>query len=170
VNSTAVRRALESDIPVIQRLETEAFEFTWDEKTFLRELGRDNGVTVVTESDGEVMGAALLVWAETEVQLNSLVISSEYRGRGIARTLLGQMMAWCRSAGLEWFTLEVKWDNLPALRLYRHFGFVTTARRKGYYRDGRDARIMWAGHLRSPFYSERLRPFQRPCLDVRNRT
>jgi len=64
-------------------------------------------------------------------------------------------------------TLEVKWGNLPANRLYRHLGFVTTACRKGYYRDGQDARIMWAGNLQSDTYGERLKNFEGTTIPMR---
>ena len=154
-----VRPARPEDIEAIQRLETEAFGHTWDRATFLKELERANGVTVVAERERSVVGAALLVWAAKEAQLNSIVLSPEVRGRGYSRDFLGRLMEHCRQRKLHWLTLEVKWHNAPALALYRRFGFVTTARRKGYYSDGTDARLMWAGHLQSPGFSRLLQPY-----------
>ena len=159
-----IRRARESDIVVIQELEQEAFGLTWDRDTFLKELTRENGCTVVTEKEDRVVGAALLVWAADEVQLNSIVLHPEYRGRGLSSSFLGGLMAWCRSREMSWMTLEVKWRNEAAHALYRKFGFVTTACREKYYSDGQDARIMWAGHLASPRFTRILTEYEVPEL------
>lgn len=153
-------RATTDEIKEIRALEAEAFGFTWDEAIFLKELSRPNGLTVVGKMDGRVVGSALLAWADEEIQLNSLVLAPEYRGRGLSRDLLGGMMAWSQQRGFTWMTLEVKWDNPPAYRLYKHFGFVTTGRRPRYYRDGQDARIMWAGHLSSPGFLRSLERYR----------
>lgn len=150
--SLYIQRAEAADIEAIRSLEKEAFGFTWDEPTFLKELERTNGAPVVAKLDGRTVGAALLVWAALEVQLNSIVLSPEVRGRGLSVPFLGGLMNWCRRSGLHWMTLEVKWDNPPAFALYTRFGFVTTARRPKYYRDGQDARLMWAGHLQSEYF------------------
>ena len=154
-----IRRAQENDIATIRTLEQEAFGLTWDRQTFLKELVRPNGATVIAELEGQIIGAALLVWAADEVQLNSFVLDRAWRGRGLSVRFLGILMAWCRLKMYSWITLEVKWKNEPAHRLYRRLGFVTTACRRRYYTDGQDARIMWAGHLRSPRFRRLLHPF-----------
>lgn len=151
-----MERAVAADIERVRELETEAFGFTWAQETFLKELTRPNGATVVARSAEGVVGSALLVWAAGEVQLNSIVLDPAVRGRGLSRPFLGTMMRWLQEEQFDWFTLEVKWRNEPAHRLYRHFGFVTTACRPRYYSDGQDARIMWAGHLQSPHFKRLL--------------
>ena len=160
-----VFRASRDDISSIRDLELEAFGFTWDEATFQRELARENGVTVVAKIGGGIVGSALLVWAMGEVQLNSIVLHPSVRGCGYSREFLGRLMAWCQERAQNWFTLEVKWNNVAACGLYRHFGFVTTARRKSYYRDGSDARIMWAGSLQSETFRKRLEPYRNSELE-----
>lgn len=140
-------------------MEEEAFGFTWDEPTFLRELERPNGALVAARLNGSMLGSALVVWAAGEVQLNSIVLCPEMRGKGLSKPFLGGIMNWCRERGCHWMTLEVKWDNPPALALYSRFGFVTTARRPKYYRDGQDARLMWAGHLQSKYFYSLLRVY-----------
>jgi ribosomal-protein-alanine N-acetyltransferase len=166
-----IRRAQETDIATIQELEEEAFGTTWDRATFLKELLRENGCTVVAEEEGRTVGAALLVWAADEVQLNSIVIDKAWRGRGLSSQFLGGLMSWCQSRRFSWMTLEVKWQNRPAHALYRKFGFVTTARRPSYYSDGQDARLMWAGHLDSPHYRKLLSDYEPPeSMDKEHRS
>ncbi len=165
-----IRLAREDDIETIQELEREAFGLTWDRATFVKELSRENGCTVVTEEEGRPVGATLLVWAADEVQLNSIVLDKAWRGRGLSSGFLGGLMSWCQGRGLSWMTLEVKWHNQAAHALYRKFGFVTTACRPAYYSDGQDARLMWAGHLNSPRYKDLLSRYEPPTtIDKENR-
>ena len=41
------------------------------------------------------------------------------------------------------FTLEVREDNYPAIALYKKMGFISVGMRKGYYKNNKDAFIMW---------------------------
>ena len=40
-------------------------------------------------------------------------------------------------------TLEVRVDNYPAIALYEKMGFVTVGIRTGYYKNNKDAYVMW---------------------------
>ena len=164
---TRLELATKADIGFIQELERNAFGFTWDETTFQKELSRTNGFTTVLWSGQERIGSALVVWAVDEAQLNSIVVSPEHRGKGFSICFLGGLLAHCQEQNMAWMTLEVKWTNEPAHSLYRKFGFVTTACRKRYYRDGKDARIMWAGHLQTPTFIQRLSKFQETAASLR---
>lgn len=165
--SLSLERACLEDIPFIQKLEKEAFGQSWEDETFQRELVRSNGATVIAKHRGVALASALLVWAADEVQLNSIVVEPAYRGRGYSVEFLGQLMAWCQREEFSWMTLEVRWENPPAWKLYHKLGFVTTACRQNYYSDGEDARLMWAGHLQSQGHLRRLRPFANPDLKLR---
>jgi ribosomal-protein-alanine N-acetyltransferase len=48
-----------------------------------------------------------------------------------------------RERGAVAATLEVRSTNRSAIALYSSFGFGRAGRRRGYYRDGTDALIMW---------------------------
>ncbi len=142
-----LRRAVAADIEAIRTLETEAFGFTWGPEVFLKELAREDCLFLVGEMDEAVMASLSLNWVVDEVQVLSVVIDPARRGQGLSHQLLGVALAFCQERGLNWVHLEVKWNNEPANRLYRRFGFTTTGRRKKYYRDGQDARVMMAGPL-----------------------
>ena len=167
MRTLTLARAGVADIPFIQNLEKEAFGLSWDRATFERELCRANGSTVIARVGDLRLGSALLVWAGDEVQLNSMVLAPQYRGQGYSRDFLGQLLAWCQKELFSWMTLEVRWSNSIAMRLYHRLGFVTTACRKAYYRDGEDARLMWAGHFQSPGFLRRLERFSNLDLELR---
>ena len=54
--------------------------------------------------------------------------------------------------------LEVRESNRAAQSLYKKYGFVPTAIRKGYYTDtGENAVVMWATDIPLPTFGEYLR-------------
>jgi len=56
-------------------------------------------------------------------QILSLGVSPEARGRGVGKMLLQRAIEYLDSSGAYRVKLEVRPDNLPALRLYEGFGF-----------------------------------------------
>lgn len=156
-----VRVATDEDIDAVRELEIEAFGFTWDQDVFQRELQRRDCLFTVGELEGQTVAMASLNWILDEVHLISIAVVPSYRGRGLSRQLLGENLAFCQALWLRWMTLEVKWDNPPALALYKCYGFTTAGRRKNYYRDGQDARIMWSSPLTEERYGEPLAPFRK---------
>ncbi len=160
-----VRVALPADIETIRRMEIEAFGFTWEAEVFARELEREDCLFTVGEIDGSIVAMASLNWVVDEVHLISIAVDPLYQGRGSARQLLGENFVFCQGRkGLNQMTLEVKWDNPPALALYRAYGFTTVGRRKKYYRDGQDARIMWSGNFGEERYKAPL-DLYRPAVE-----
>lgn len=156
-----VRLAVASDVATVRALETEAFGFTWDEPTFLKEFQRPDCLFTIGEVEGETVAMASLHWVLDEVHLVSIAVAPAYRGQGLSRTLLGVNMAFARlREELRWMTLEVKWDNPPALALYKSYGFTTVGKRKKYYRDGQDARIMFSGEFGEERYVSGLARYQ----------
>ncbi len=71
--------------------------------------------------------------AADEAEILSVVVSPAHRGEGLGRTLLGAHLGQLAAQGAAHVYLEVEDGNLPADRLYRHFGFREVGRRKGYY-------------------------------------
>lgn len=52
----------------------------------------------------------------------------EVRGRGLARRLVGSLLAWARDEGARTAMLQVGAGNAPAIALYRRLGFVEAYR------------------------------------------
>ena len=79
------------------------------------------------------------------------MVASEYRRRGIGRSLLATAVDWARSAGIRKLELHVFPWNTPAIRLYEQFGFEREGVRRGHYsRNGADVdALLMAYHLPS---------------------
>ncbi len=71
--------------------------------------------------------------AADEAEILSIVVAPARRRDGFGRALLASHLARLAEEGVAHVFLEVEDGNLPAERLYRHFGFREVGRRKGYY-------------------------------------
>lgn len=79
------------------------------------------------------LGFAMSRKAVDEAEVLSIVVAPGSRGGGLGRALLAAHLARLAEEGVAQVFLEVEDGNLPAERLYRHFGFREVGRRKGYY-------------------------------------
>lgn len=66
-----------------------------------------------------------------DAQVLNIAVSAEARGRGVAGSLMEAAIGYLRRAGAGELRLEVRRDNLPAVRVYERAGFVE----KGSTRD-----------------------------------
>jgi len=70
-------------------------------------------------------------------------VAPDQRRRGVAATLLDDLLERMRSRNVRSLTLEVRVSNAAAQGLYRARGFRVAALRRRYYRDnGEDALVM----------------------------
>lgn len=78
-------------------------------------------------------GFAMSRRVQDEAEVLSIVVAASHRDEGLGRRLLGVHLSRLAETGVATVFLEVEEGNLPAERLYRHFGFREVGRRKGYY-------------------------------------
>ena len=70
-----------------------------------------------------------------EWEIENVIVEAESRRRGMGASLVRELLAAARSAGVLSVILEVRESNGPALRLYENIGFRLEGRRKNYYQD-----------------------------------
>ncbi len=137
-----IRRAIQSDLPELLRLEESSFETDrLSRRSFSRWLSHRRCVFLVCE-DGEKLGGYILVLLRRGTRLArmySLAVDSRYRGRGLAARLIEQAEHEAREAGALYMRLEVAADNEAAIKLYRKLGYLQFGRYQDYYEDHGDA-------------------------------
>lgn len=62
-------------------------------------------------------------WRSPKWFISNLAVERAYQGQGIARELMQAAIGMARQQGGESVTLQVRADNVPALKLYRDLGF-----------------------------------------------
>jgi putative acetyltransferase len=97
---------------------------------------RDNGLFIVLEEKGEVLGHLLLERMDLEstrhVVRLTIVVHPGYTGKGHGRQLMDHAIAWAvQSEDVEKIELNVRPNNSRAVKLYESCGFEV----EGVYRD-----------------------------------
>ena len=136
-----IRTATPADIPALVGLLAALFtieqDFSPDTEKQARGLAgviaNPNGsVAVATDGAGTVVGmsSAQLVFSTAEgawsAWVEDVVVAEAWRGHGLGRALLEQILAWASDRGATRAQLLVDLDNPPALDFYRHLGWAET--------------------------------------------
>ena len=94
-----------------------------------------------------VLGYCVLRRVAGELEIHNVAVAPEARRRGLARLLLGVVLARAARAGSERALLEVRAGNAPAQALYEGLGFREVGRRPGYYSQPADDALVLALEL-----------------------
>lgn len=73
-----------------------------------------------------------------ELEINTVVIHPQYRGRGYGRQLIDQLFEVATKEKNRRIMLEVRSKNTKAIHLYERSGFKQITRRKDYYHEPLD--------------------------------
>jgi ribosomal-protein-alanine N-acetyltransferase len=124
----------------------------WPARAFLAELAAKHNHYLAARSEGRLVGYAgisrLGRVRPYEYEVHTIGVDPDFQGQGIGRRLLAGMIEF--AAGGTVF-LEVRTDNVPAIKLYESVGFVNIGLRKRYYRaSGADAYTMQRLPAESP--------------------
>lgn len=91
--------------------------------------------------DNVLVGYALADVENSVCHVVSIAVVQAYRGLGVGKALLGDLIAECKARGARRAYLEVSTRNERALRLYSGAGFRVIGFIKGYY-GNEDAYVM----------------------------
>lgn len=139
-----IRRLQSEDIEPVSILEAKSFSMPWSAKDFAKLIEDNNSMYLVAELGGEIVGCCGVTNICGDGDINNVMVAEEYRGRGIAQSLMAELLLQGEAIGIENFTLEVRVSNAPAIRVYEKLGFVSEGIRPGFYeRPVEDAMIMW---------------------------
>lgn len=132
-----IRELRDCDIPAIAELELVLFGVgAWNEAIIRQELAapaRTYRVDVSEHSPDVIRGYGGLWCADRDAELMTLGVAPKWRRRGVARRLLGELIAAAAAQSARRMLLEVRVDNDAAIALYRSFGFQRIGFRRGYY-------------------------------------
>lgn len=139
-----IRPLRAEDAPALAQIEREIFSMPWSEHAFLELLERSYHLYLTAEWEGTLVGCAGLTVLDNEGDIEKVMVREDFRRRGIAGSMLRELIAAGESLGITEFTLEVRAGNAPAIRLYEKFGFVSEGIRPDFYeKPAEDAVIMW---------------------------
>ena len=139
-----VRIAKSSDLDDIYELDVQTFAMPWSKEALSYDiLENDNAFVIVAECEGEFAGYADIWTVLDEADLNSIAVRVDFRRKGIGDAIMLTMTEMLSANGVATINLEVRVSNIPAIKLYKKYGFKECGVRPGYYLDnGEDALIM----------------------------
>jgi len=141
-----IRKMDPGDAAVAAAIDQICFAAPWSLKSFEYETSENPlALYLVAEiPGGGIVGYAGIWNILDEGHITNVAVLPEFRGKGIARRLIADIIERSMAEGAVRFTLEVRVSNGSARKVYEKFGFVETGLRKNYYEDnGEDAIIMW---------------------------
>ena len=137
-----LRAIEEKDIEVLTEAEKRCFKDPWTKEMFSALLKLPFQYGFIAEEGGQVCGYCCLSVLFEEAEVLNIAVDTPFRKRGVGAEILQNALEKAKELGAEKCCLEVRVSNLPALTLYRKFGFENLSIRAKYYEDGEDALVM----------------------------
>jgi len=138
MSSICIRKAKESDLPLIKKLITDLIDVLNDRKgvsinTALKNvkdlLNDNNSHILVAEVNGDVIGFINFTIRRTILHsapsglIDELVIAKTHRGKGIGRLLLQAAIKKCKGLGCCEVEVSTEFSNTNARKFYKEVGF-----------------------------------------------
>ena len=145
-----IRRIAPADCDAIAALDARLFVTALDQARLMALQANPvfcGFVDLVTDQDqpqsiaaddlaSQLNGYILAMMIDDEAEILSIGVTPDRQRQGVGKRLLQHFFEHGTSQNMTSVVLEVAEDNVPAVRLYRDFGFVEFGRRKGYYKQG----------------------------------
>jgi ribosomal-protein-alanine N-acetyltransferase len=143
-----VRPMMVQDLEPVQAIDRLSFSLPWPESAFSYELTKsDHSHSYVVEEDPgagtpQVVAMAVVWVIVDEAHIATIAVHPDWRGRGLGKLLLRQILADAQDSGLKTVLLEVRSGNQAAQGLYHQFGFRVVGRRPRYYQDNHEDALL----------------------------
>ena len=145
-----LRLATARDAQAIALLSRDEIErglgWKYDPAAVARLIAEPGTCVVVCAQDLQLLGFAIMQFADDSAHLLLMAVQPAHRRAGIARRLLQWLLESARTAGVAQVNLELRAGNGAARALYARMGFVETGIVPGYYRQHEAAlrmRLQW---------------------------
>jgi ribosomal-protein-alanine N-acetyltransferase len=140
VNGIALRDYRAEDLDAMFRLDEACFaeEFRFSRES-MREFAEqpDSIVRVAAKTGGEIVGFVIAhveqVASERRAYLVTLDVAAEWRRKGLAGRLMGEVETWALNTRVPWMQLHVFTGNTGAIRFYERMGYERIRTRRGFY-------------------------------------
>lgn len=150
VLTVSIREMTDDDIGEVLHIEFLSSPSPWRREAFYAELCDSHSIAWVAEHEGDIVAYICGSLVIDEGHILNVSVHPLYRRRGVARTLVEQMLSHLAGRGCTKAFLEVRESNVPARAMYRSVAFVELSRRRDYYRNPVEDAIVMVRHLARP--------------------
>ena len=128
----------DAHVPEIAELEKICFNDPWPDQSIRSELTNPLSLWLVAIEDDRVVGYVGSQSVLGEADVMNVAVSPAHRRRGLAVSLLSDLVKKLAENEVHSLTLEVRVSNEPAVSLYEKLGFIQVGRRPNYYRNPKE--------------------------------
>ncbi len=142
-----IRFMQNGDIDQVALIDAESFPNPWPKQSYHYEINENLNsrawVLEVQKGEKKEIAAMAVLWLVLdEVHIGTIAVHPAYRGVGLGKQFLSEILEKAFEEGVIKAFLEVRRSNEAAIQLYRGLGFKVDGVRKEYYRDNREDAIM----------------------------
>lgn len=116
------------------KLNYESFPNIWNYEVL--EEDYDNSKYIVIKQNEDIYGFAGFRTIFEEMEIMNIVTKDNKRNQGFASNMLSYILRYANRQEIEKINLEVNENNMPAIKLYKTYGFKVVGKRNKYYKDG----------------------------------
>lgn len=116
---------------------------SWSSRGLVEFMTLPGVMALISERNGEATGFILGRMVGDEAEVLNLAVRVEFRRQGEGRALLGELLRKFAGSGVSRVFLEVRESNHGAMAFYEREGFRRIGRREDYYRDPREAAVVY---------------------------
>jgi ribosomal-protein-alanine N-acetyltransferase len=137
-----IRQMRFDDIDKVYNLETELFPNPWPRSFFEHDLVLRNTIALIVEYRNKVIGYSLASCNDGKFHITNIAVNRGCQREGIGTELMNRLENFALDQGCTYAYLEVRTDNIAAIKMYKALGYTISRRHKLYYINGDDAYVM----------------------------
>lgn len=118
------------------------FDNFWSYNILKQELENGKSKYFVAKQENELVGFAGILLIIDQVNIMNIVVKKDKRNFGIGSLLLEEIIRYSKIHNATSITLEVNEKNIPAIKLYKKYGFKQVGLRRKYYNNEDNAILM----------------------------
>ena len=99
------------------------FDNFWSYNILKQELENGKSKYFVAKQENEIVGFAGILLIIDQVNIMNIVVKKDKRNFGIGSLLLEEIIRYSKIHNATSITLEVNEKNIPAIKLYKKYGF-----------------------------------------------
>ena len=122
--------------------------WSWTPRRVASHISSSNSVVITARTEERIIGFAIMQFSDDAAHLNLLAVEPAYQRQGLGGSLLDWLEESAIVAGVFFVSLEVRTDNLDAIRFYHDRGYIETGSMPKYY-DRTDDATLFAHDLRT---------------------
>lgn len=149
-----ILKAEKAHIRGIAELERTSFSSPWSERAIDETMSRDESLFLVALDGDEVIGYIGSYYCIADGYITNIAVSPNHRRRGAGKALLLRLIEEGEKLNLDFWTLEVRESNAPAISLYTSLGFSEAGRRPRFYSNPEETALLLTYYIDAPDNSD----------------